>query len=219
MFALAELVLKSYKPVKLEIGMWFIQKFQTGTRWEHSEVFELDTVPKNEQEFLDKNGYPVEPYIIGADEEILAEPDEIGWWDEGEHTDEYRDITLKDINMIINEFDGQIAIEVDYMGYDPDIDAEGNEVVYPEDIQVPVTYEDKVVLSVPEDEWYEDDYLTDQDVWEHGTIVNTVPQSDENGPFLEHWVELDEEYYIVLTDTDNQLLHPDSEAVIIQEEI
>ena len=219
MFALAELVLKSYKPTQLAVGMWFIQKFQTGTRWEHSEVFELDTVPKNEQEFLDKNGYPVEPYIIGENEQILAEPDEIGWWDEGDHTDEYRDITLKDINVIINEFDGHVAIEVDYMGYDPDIDAEGNEIVYPEDIQVPVTYEDKVVLSVPdyEDEW--EDYLTDADVWEHGEIVNTVAQSDDKGPFLEHWVRLDEEYYIVLTDTDNQLLHPDTEAVIIPEEI
>jgi hypothetical protein len=219
MYILAEIVLKSYKPAKLEVGMWFVQKFQTRTRWEHSEVFELQQLPQNEQEFIDKNGYPVEPYIIGEDDEILAEPDEIGWWDEGEETDEYREITLRDINFIINEFDGQVAIEVDYMGYDPDIDEEGEEIVYPEDIQVPVTYDDKVVLSMPSEEWYEDDYLTDADVWEHGEIVNTVAQSDEKGPFLEHWVKLDEEYFIVLTDTDNQLLHPDSEAVIIPEEI
>lgn len=219
MFALAELVLKSYKPVKLEPGMWFIQKFRTGTRWEHSELFELKQVPANEQEFIDKNGYPVEPYIIGEDDQILAEPDEIGWWDEGEHTDEYRDITLKDINFILNEFDGEVAIEVDYMSYDSDIDDEGKDVIYPEDIIVPITHEDRVVLSMPSEEWYEDDYLTDQDVWEHGEIVNTVAQSDDKGPFLEHWVKLDEEYFIVLTDTDNQLLHPDSEAVIISEEI
>ena len=219
MFALAELVLKSYKPTKLEVGMLFVQKFQTATRWEHSEVFELLQLPQDQDEFIKKNGYPVEIYIIGENDEILAEPDEIGWWDEGEETDEYRDITLKDINFIINEFDSQVAIEVDYMSYDPDIDEEGKDVVYPEDIQVPVTYEDKVVLSMPSEEWYEDDYLTDADVWEHGEIVNTVPQSDEKGPFLEHWVKLDEEYYIVLTDTDNQLLHPDTEAVIIPEEI
>lgn len=219
MFALAEIVLKSYKPVKLEIGMWFVQKFQTATRWEHSEVFELLQLPQDEQAFIAKNGYPVEPYIIGEDEQVLAEPDEIGWWDEGEETDEYRDITLKDINFILNEFDGQVAIEVDYMGYDSDVDAEGEDIVYPEDILVPVMYEDKVVLSMPSEEWYEDEYLTDQDVWENGEIVNTVPQSDDKGPFLEHWVKLDEEYYIVLTDTENQPLHPDSEAVIIEEEI
>lgn len=219
MFALAELVLKSYKPVKLEPGMWFIQKFQTGTRWEHSEVFELLQLPKNEEEFIEKNGYPVEPYIIDSDDNVLAEPDEIGWWDEGEETDEYRDITLREINFILNEFDGEIAIDVDYVGYDPDIDDDGQEIIYPEDKLVPIIYADKVVLSMPSEEWYEDDYLTDADVWEYGEIVNTVPQSDEKGPFLEHWVRLDEEYYIVLTDTDNQLLHPDTEAVIIQEEI
>jgi len=215
MFILTELVLKSYKPTKLEPGMWFVQKFQSGTRWESSEVFAIDKVPQDEQEFINKNGYPVEPYIIGENEEVLAEPDEIGWWDEGEQTDEYRDITIDDVNMIINEFDGEIAIDGEWFGYDSDEDCE-----YPEDKFFPTIYADKVVLSFPEydDEW-EYDTLTDQDVWEHGTIVNTVPQSDENGPFLEHWVELDEEYYIVLTDLDNQLLHPESEAVIINEEI
>lgn len=220
MFALAELVLKSYKPVKLEVGMWFIQKFQTATRWEHSEIFELQQIPKDgsDEEFFKKNGYPVYPYIIGEDDEVLAEPEEIGWWDDGEHVDEYRDITLKDINFIINEFDGQIAIECDYMGYDSDVDDEGQDIVYPEDKLVPILYADKVVLALPDDEWYEEDYLTDQDVWEHGEIVNTVAQSDDKGPFLEHWVKLDEEYYIVLTDPDNQLLHPDSEAVIISED-
>ena len=120
MFILAELVLKSYKPVKLEPGMWFVQKFQTGTRWESSEVFAIDKVPQDEQEFINKNGYPVEPYIIGEDEEILASPNEIGWWDEGEETDEYRDITINDVNMIINEFDGEIAIDGDLYGYDDD---------------------------------------------------------------------------------------------------
>lgn len=218
MFVLAELVLKSYKPVKLEPGMWFIQKFQTGTRWEHSEVFALDRVPQDEEEFLKKNGYPAYPYIIGEDDEVLAEPEEIGWWDEGDDTDEYRDITLQDINLIINEFDGQIAIECDYMGYDSDVDDEGQDIVYPEDKLVPILYADKVVLAVPEyeDEWEE--VLTDADVWEYGEIINTTPQSDDKGPFLEHWVKLDEEYYIVLTDPNNQLLHPDTEAVIIPED-
>jgi len=211
MFILAELVLKSYKPTKLEPGMWFVQKFQTGTKWELSEVFVLDKVPQDEQDFINRNGYPVHPYIIGEDDEILAEPEEIGWWDEGEETDEYRDITINDVNLIINDFDGEIVIEGEWFGYDDD------ECQYPEDKFFPTLYAEKVVLSFPEyeDEW--EDYLTDQDVWEEGTIVNTIPQSDENGPFLEHWVELQGEYFIVLTDTDNQLLHPDSEAVIIQD--
>ena len=31
--------------------------------------------------------------------------------------------------------------------------------------QQSVTYDDKVVLSMPSEEWYEDDYLTDADAW------------------------------------------------------
>jgi hypothetical protein len=104
------------------------------------------------------------------------------------------------------------------MGYDSDVDDEGQDIVYPEDKLVPILYADKVVLAVPEyeDEWEE--VLTDADVWEYGEIINTTPQSDDKGPFLEHWVKLDEEYYIVLTDPNNQLLHPDTEAVIIPED-
>ena len=120
---------------------------------------------------------------------------------------------------IINDFDGEIAIDADWYGFDSDVDGEGETIDYPEEKLIATLYADKVILSYPEyeDEW--EDYLTDQDVWEEGTIVNTIPQSDENGPFLEHWVELQGEYFIVLTDTDNQLLHPESEAVIIQEDI
>ena len=44
---------------------------------------------------------------------LLASHDEIGWWDEGEHTDELRDITLDDINYLLREFDGYIDIEYD----------------------------------------------------------------------------------------------------------
>lgn len=214
MFILAELVLKSYKPLKLEPGMWFVQKFQTGTRWEESEVFELDKVPQNEEEFIKQHGYPVEPYIIDGDENVIAEPHQIGWWDEGEETDEYRSLTIVDINLIINEWDGEVSIDGDLFGYDDD------ECQYPEDKFFATIYADKVVLSYPDydDEW-EHDTLTDKDVWENGSIINTVPQSDDKGPFLEHWVELEGEYFIVLTDTDNQLLHPDSEAVIIEENI
>jgi hypothetical protein len=39
--------------------------------------------------------------------------DNIAWWDEGEHTDELRDITLKDINYIFKEFDGYVDVQLD----------------------------------------------------------------------------------------------------------
>ena len=73
--------------------------------------------------------------IIDENENLLASHDEIGWWDDGEHTDELRDITLDDINYLLREFDGYIDIE------------------YDEDEEI-VLIEDKVVLAlVPEDDF------------------------------------------------------------------
>ena len=40
-----ELVLKSYMPKQLEIGMWFITKINPGTRKEYSEIWALDKMP------------------------------------------------------------------------------------------------------------------------------------------------------------------------------
>jgi len=141
-----EMVLSSYKPLSLEKGMWFVQKLHHGTIKETIELFELDRVPQDQEQFIQQNGYPVEVKIINSNGEIVVLPHEIGWWDEGEHTDEFRDITLKDISFIISECDGMIDLLID--------DYSGEVVIE----------EDKVVLRVPgyeehveEEEEYEEE--------------------------------------------------------------
>ena len=58
-------------------------------------------------------GFPVEMCIIDpTDHAILATPKQIGWFDPGEESDEYRDIELKDINAILAN-EGLIEIEID----------------------------------------------------------------------------------------------------------
>ena len=112
-----ELVLKSYMPKHLEIGMWFITKINPGTLKEYTEIWTLNAHPHETlEEFIVKNGAPVEPYLI-YDEQVIAEPHEIGWWDEGEHVDELRDIELSDINFILTEWDGYVDIEIDEHDY------------------------------------------------------------------------------------------------------
>ena len=135
-----------YKPLSLEKGMWFVQKLHHGTIKETIELFELDRVPQDQEQFIQQNGYPVEVKIINSNGEIVVLPHEIGWWDEGEHTDEFRDITLKDISFIISECDGMIDLLID--------DYSGEVVIE----------EDKVVLRVPgyeehveEEEEYEEE--------------------------------------------------------------
>lgn len=127
----AELALRSYMPKRLEIGMLFADVTEEGTT-----LWELDKIPRNEEEFMIENGAPMEVYIIDEDDSVIAEPHEIGWFDEGDDTDELRTITLDDINYILSEYDGWIEIEI-------------IEDFFDEDEQViPNMYEQKVVIKL-----------------------------------------------------------------------
>lgn len=154
MFYTVELVFKSYMPKQLEIGMWFINKINPGTRKEYSEIWALDKIPQQSlEEFIVQHGAPVEPYLI-YDEQVIAEPHEIGWWDEGDDVDELRDIELKDINMLLDEFDGEVDVHVDDWDYAH------------EDELNPIIYEGKVTMCLPGLYDEEDDDGWDEEQWD-----------------------------------------------------
>jgi hypothetical protein len=133
----AEIALKSYLPPELEVGMLFINRISVGVIEPFIELFELEELPEDPDTFMSRHGVPVELAIVDENGNLLASHDEIGWWDEGEDTDELRDITLDDINYLLREFDGYI-----------DIDGDEDEGV--------TLIEDKVVLSLVPDEELDD---------------------------------------------------------------
>ena len=133
----AEIVVKSYLPPELEVGMLFINRISVGVIEPFIELFELEELPEDPDTFMSRHGVPVELAIVDENGNLLASHDEIGWWDEGEDTDELRDITLDDINYLLREFDGYIDIEHD--------EDEGITII-----------EDKVVLSLQPDEELDD---------------------------------------------------------------
>ena len=133
----AEISLSSYLPSELEVGMLFISRISVGVIEPYIELWELEEVPEDMDEFMSKNGAPVELVIIDDEGRVIATHNEIGWWDDGPDTDELRDVTLDDINYLLRELDGYVDIE-----YDED---EG--VVF---------IEDRVVLSLVPDEEIED---------------------------------------------------------------
>jgi hypothetical protein len=139
----AEISLSSYLPSELEVGMLFINRISVGVIDPYIELFELEEIPEDADAFMAKHGAPVELVIIDEDEELLATHDEIGWWDDGEDTDELRDITLDDINYLLRELDGYVDIEVD------------------EDYG-PVIYDGKVVLTVVPDDFEDWDTTLDE---------------------------------------------------------
>jgi hypothetical protein len=140
----AELVLRSYLPKKLEKGMLFATVNEHGTT-----LWELEAIPGDKDRFLVENGAPMEICIIDENGDILAEPHEIGWFDEGEHTEELRPISLEDINIIINEYEGWLDIEIYESFYDEEIST-----------IIPNFVEQKVVIKFlteeEEDENYEE---------------------------------------------------------------
>lgn len=141
------LVFKSYKPLKLEKGMFFIT-YSMGV----NVIRQITEIPKDMDEFVSINGYPVEPFIIDAGNPnlhngtILATPDQIGWFDEGDHSDELSDITVKNINDILEHYDGWVDLEMVET-------EEGGEYV-------PVLYNNKVTIRFPQEPYDED---TDED--------------------------------------------------------
>jgi hypothetical protein len=151
MFYPAELVYKNYMPDELEKGMLFMKIYAQGTIKERIEVYTLDKVPFNKDQFLSENGAPIELFIMDDDGEVLAIPAEIAWFDLGEAFMTLTDISLKEINIILNDYDGLVEIEID----DED---------YEEGYVSPSYQMDKVTLRFLTDYDEEEDNLSDWNI-------------------------------------------------------
>lgn len=144
MFVDAQLVFKSYMPeYALEKGMLFLTTLNN-----EPHIHSLNKLPPNEYEFMKINGFPVRPYIVDTgnpnlsnDEIIYAHPEQIGWMDDGDESDELYDIELKNINKILSDYNGWVYIETDNDG-------------------VPVLYDNKVTIRYAD---IEDEYEIDED--------------------------------------------------------
>lgn len=132
MYKLAEIVVVNYKPLYLEKDMLFYKVLKDSDK-SYIEVFPLRFIPQDTERFLVDNGYPVEFCICDANGDIIVESHEIGWIDDGAHTDKLRDITLKDINGLFKDCNGQIMIDIKE-------DVEG---------MIPIYQNEKVVLTFP----------------------------------------------------------------------
>ena len=162
MFILAKLVFEHYIPEQLTKGMWFKQRIKDviyGKIYEYDRIYELTLIPQDMDTWVQANGYPVKPRIMTIEANpdkystTLATADQIGWWDEGDHVEELRDIELKDFNIILSDFDGEIDIDIE-----PSVitSADGTEE---EEIVIPTIYMNKCTLRLPMDEYIdEEDY-------------------------------------------------------------
>ncbi len=151
MYYPAELVYKNYMPDELESGMLFMKILHPGTIKELIELWTLDRVPQDKDRFLSENGAPIQLFIVDEEGEVLAEPEEIAWFDLGEAFMTLTDISLKELNIILNEYDGLVEIEIS----DED---------YEEGYVSPSYQMDKVTLRFLTDYDEDEDDLSDWDV-------------------------------------------------------
>ena len=201
MYYPAELVLKSYKPLSLEKEMYFITKLNPGTRKEYVELWQLTEIPQNTEEFLVKNGYPVRLQVV-IDGMPVAEQEDVGWFDAGDDVDELEDISLKQINTILADYDGQLEIDVCEME-----DEEGD-LSY-----VTTLIQGKVTLRYPTD-YFEEDYITDLDVWTSGRKLGSERIVLDDEHYIEHCVEYDDRLWAIITNLEHELIWPNAEAVL-----
>jgi hypothetical protein len=196
MFIEARLIFQSYMPRRLEKGMLFQRKVsmrKLKTNIEYKEVFELKDIPRDTEAYILINGWPVEPYIysITANPDdhavILATPDLIGWWDDepdavyeedAEDQGTLRDIEVKDFNYALENYEGNIDIQV----YDDE---------FKKGIVRPVIYAEKVTLNVPmikdntdEDDWdvTSGDGLEEEEPWDDMDDISHNESDDYDRP-------------------------------------
>ena len=189
MFTLAKLVFKSYMPLQLEKGMWFASKQKDvvyGRIYEYLQLHELTHTPQDMESYIAFNGAPVEPYIVmptqnkDDKEEILATPDQIGWWDQGDSSDDLEDLTVQIINAYVYGEDGEngdIALEV--------FDSEDEEGIH----RNVVFFHDKVTIrhvSFVDEHEYDDD---DDEDWEDDLDEDDLTEYDPEPNDADHETE------------------------------
>jgi len=192
MFTLAKLVFKSYMPRQLEKGMWFVSKQKDvvyGQIYEYLQLHELTHIPEDMESYIAFNGAPVEPYIVmptqnkDDKEEILATPDQIGWWDQGDSSDDLEDLTVQIINAYVYGEDGEngdIALEV--------FDSEDEEGIH----RNVVFFHNKVTIrhvSFVDEHEYDDEDEDDNEDWEDDIDEDDLTEYDPEPNDADHETE------------------------------
>lgn len=144
MYIEAKLVFQHYVPTEY-ISLMFLAMGKDHTPY----VYSIEHL-RDPEAFIEVNGYPVKPYIIAEGNpnlsnniEILATPEQIGWFDAGPDSEDLIDIELKQFNDILEFDNGDVLIETD------------------DDTDEVVLFQDKVTLMYVDS--LDDEYEIDED--------------------------------------------------------
>lgn len=105
----AELVLVNYIPDEITLGMFFIKTLTN----REQEIFTITKLTFEDIDyFFEKNGYPVKLFIqTEIDDDVqLSEELHLNSVFDFEQLDYYNTTSLKELNIILNEFEGMLEI-------------------------------------------------------------------------------------------------------------
>lgn len=150
MFQEANLIAINYVPDEIKKGTMFLIKAGIDLQ---IHVADKDIPQYMMDEYIRDYGYPVQLAIIDDGNpnipnstKMFATHEQIGWFDEGEWSDELSDIKLSQLNRIFAGYDGRCMIELE----------EGEDGNF-----FPVLYENKVTICYPDaydsDDWDDDE--------------------------------------------------------------
>lgn len=108
MYVLAHLAFRSYDPEEIKLGMLFMDT-RADRVIELNNEFALKS--KGKEGLIAHLGYPVQVYVVDDDNNVLAEPHEVGLWDVNDDTHGYREIGVREYNHLIQEWDGMVEIQ------------------------------------------------------------------------------------------------------------
>lgn len=124
MWLAVELVFHHYEPDTFTADTLFMNVHYPGTEKEHVEVFPLGSAALELWEtnmiIPESFGYPVQPFILDDDGKQIAQPDEIGLFDNPHDDEEYEQFNYKHMNIIMRDFDGLCEILIDPDEYEQD---------------------------------------------------------------------------------------------------
>lgn len=143
MFVAVELHFRHYDAEELKAGMLFMNHLYPGNEGrEHIEIFELTKESIHEQITPEimymENGFPVYPYLLDLEGKVVSTPEEIGLFDPGDVSDSLIEFGVKEMNFIMQEFDGLLEVFVD-------------EDEYEQGLTVPVLDNGQVILKFLDD--------------------------------------------------------------------
>lgn len=143
MFVAVELHFRHYDAEELRAGMLFMNHLYPGNEGrEHIEIFELTKESMHEQITPEimymENGFPVYPYLLDLEGKVVSTPEEIGLFDPGDVSDSLIEFGVKEMNFIMQEFDGLLEVFVD-------------EDEYEQGLTVPILDDGKVIIKFLDD--------------------------------------------------------------------